>query len=125
MDNNVEKIDNTKNIKDNNQNLQFNGIFDSIESNNKNDLNNKCDEFINIAFELKSNKDYQGAINNFMYALESGPSTEIVFWIILDICVLYKQLGQSDLAKEVLKSYHSKFKDIMSEEVMREIENNL
>lgn len=83
------------------------------------------DKIIDEAFNLKEKGDYEGAIINFFYALDSKPSDDVVFWIVLDICVMYKQLGQVELAKEVLASYISQYGDLMDETVRYEIELNL
>lgn len=83
------------------------------------------DEIIDEAFDLKGKGDFEGAILNFFYALDNEPSNDIVFWIVLDICVLYKQLGQVELAKEVLESYVSHYGELMDKAVRYEIELNL
>lgn len=82
-------------------------------------------ECIDEAFRLKENKDLEGAILYYMYALDRKPDTDLVFWIILDICVLYKALGQAELAREILESYAASYGDVMDESVKAEIERNL
>lgn len=81
--------------------------------------------FIDKAFELKTEGNYEEAILNYMYALEKGPDKDLVFWIVLDICVLYKNLGQSELAAEILEGYISNYGELMDESVKMEIERNL
>lgn len=88
-------------------------------------MNLGIDECIEEAFKLKQNKDIEGAILYYMYALDKEPERDLVFWIILDICALYKSLGKADLAKEILDSYVSTYGDVMDEEVRNEIERNL
>lgn len=88
-------------------------------------LSKTVDEIIDEAFNLKENGDFEGAILNYFYALEREPKDDVVFWVVLDICVLYKQLGQVDLAKDVLNSYLSEYGEIMNETVRHEIELNL
>ncbi len=83
------------------------------------------EEFIDKAFDLKTEGNYEEAVLNYMYALEKGPEKELVFWIILDICVLYKNLGQAELAAEILEGYISNYGDLMDESVKMEIERNL
>jgi hypothetical protein len=60
-----------------------------------------------------------------MYALDKSPDNDLVFWVILDICVLYKAMGQAELAKDILQSYQSGYADIMDEAIRAEIERNL
>lgn len=96
----------------------------SVESPQPNAVKS-VDESIDEAFGLKEKGDFEGAILSFFYALDNGPSDDVVFWIVLDICVLYKQLGQVELAREVLESYISQFGEIMDEAVRHEIELNL
>jgi hypothetical protein len=80
---------------------------------------------IDEAFRLKETGDSEGAILYYMYALDRNPENKLVFWIILDICVLYKTLGQQELAKEILESYASAFSAVMDDVVRLEIEKNL
>jgi len=88
-------------------------------------LSKTVDEIIDEAFNLKENGDFEGAILIYFCALEREPKDDVVFWIVLDICVLYKQLGQVDLAKEVLSSYLSEYGEFMDQTVRHEIELNL
>lgn len=83
------------------------------------------DEIIEEAFILKEKEDFEGAILSYYYALENKPEDDVVFWIVLDICVLYKQLGQVELAREVLSSYISEYGEFMDHTVRHEIEKNL
>lgn len=79
------------------------------------------DECIEEAFALKEKRDLEGAILYYMYALDKNPEEELAFWIILDICALYKTLGQIELAREILENYAN----VMDESVKAEIERNL
>ncbi|MCX8129221.1 MAG: hypothetical protein N3I35_03865 [Clostridia bacterium] len=87
--------------------------------------NREINDFINEAFRLKENGDKEGAILHYMYALEKNPEIDAVFWIVLDTCVLYKELGQVDLAKEILEGYVSDFGDVINPDIKAEIERNL
>jgi len=71
------------------------------------------EECIDEAFRLKQTGDFEGAILYFMYALDKKPQRELTFWIILDICVMYKSLGQQDLALEILNGYYEAYGDTM------------
>ncbi|HOQ00173.1 MAG TPA: hypothetical protein PK604_04945 [Acetivibrio clariflavus] len=82
-------------------------------------------EKINEGFRLKAQGDYEGAIINFLYALDTYPPDDVAYWILLDICVMYKQLGQIELAKEVLDDYAKEYGIVMDERLRYEIELNL
>jgi len=82
-------------------------------------------ECIDEAFRLKEQGDLESAILYYMYALDKKPEDDVAFWIIIDICVLYKALGQTELAKNLLEGYADKYGNIMNESVKAEIENNL
>lgn len=80
---------------------------------------------IDEAFRLKQNGDLEGSILHYMYALDRVPGKDLAFWIILDICVLYKSLGQTELARDVLESCIATYGDVMDAAVRAEIESNL
>ena len=101
-----------------------NTINEADNLNNTKD-GSKVDRLIDEAFLLKVSGDLEGAIQSYMYALEHDIEDEVVFWLVLDICVLYKQLGKSDLAKDILESYVTNYGSIMNEEVKIQIINNL
>jgi len=90
-----------------------------------NDSNIAIDEIIEEGFKLKEKGDYEGAIINFLYALDRRPADDLARWIVLDICVMYKQLGQVELAREVLDSYLKEYGIEMDEALKSEIELNL
>jgi tetratricopeptide (TPR) repeat protein len=83
------------------------------------------DECIEEAFRLKELGDFEGAIIYYMYALDKKPGRDLTFWIVLDICVMYKSLGQRELALDILNSYYDIYNDIMDISVKEEIEYNL
>jgi len=83
------------------------------------------EECITEAFRLKEAGDLEGAILYFMYALDKKPQKELTFWIILDICVMYKTLGQQDLALEILNGYYEAYGDTMDVRLRDEIMRNL
>jgi len=61
------------------------------------------------------------AASLFIKALEMKPDNEAAFWIVLDICTIYKNIGQAELAKSILQSYMDEFGLLMSEEVKQQI----
>lgn len=83
------------------------------------------EHFIDNAFRFKEQGNFEESIQNYMYALEQKPDKDLVFWIVLDMCVLYKNIGQAELAKDILESYITSYGDIMDEAVKSEIEKNL
>ena len=80
---------------------------------------------VDEAFRLKELGDLEGAILYYMYALDRKPDKDLVFWIVLDICVLYKSLGQIDFAHEMLSGYVGSYSDVMDSSIREEIERNL
>ncbi len=83
------------------------------------------EECIDEAFRLREQGDHEGSILYFMYALDKKPQKGLTFWIILDICVMYKSIGQMDLALDILNSYYDIYGDSMENEVKEEIVKNL
>ena len=106
---------------------------DSAENIDKMGIENKVynseimtlEECIDEAFRLREAGDLEGAILYFMYALDKKPHRELTFWIILDICVMYKSLGQQDLALEILNGYYEAYGDTMDGRLRDEIVRNL
>ncbi|MEN2774688.1 hypothetical protein ABCY62_06480 [Acetivibrio clariflavus] len=103
----------------------FEGDQRMIGKKGGNELKKSLAEIIDEGFKLKEQGDYEGAIINFLYALDSHPPDDVAHWILLDICVMYKQLGQVELAKEVLDNYVKEYGIIMDEGLKYEIELNL
>jgi hypothetical protein len=101
-----------------------NTINDALVDNMSEEVN-VVDRLIEEAFLLKASGDLEGAITNYMCALEQDIEDQVVFWLVLDICVLYKQLGKSDLAKDILESYVTDYGSIMNEDVKTQIISNL
>jgi|LSQX01.1.fsa_nt_gb tetratricopeptide (TPR) repeat protein len=83
------------------------------------------EDYLDEVFMLKDKGDLEGAILHYMYVLDKKPEDSLVFWIILDICVLYKDLGQAELAREILASYIYEYGEVMEESVRADIERNL
>ena len=104
---------------------QADSLFDHISDEINADTINEVDRLIEHAFMLKASGDLEGAIVNYMYALEHDIDDQVVFWLVLDICVLYKQLGKPDLAKDILESYVANYGSIMNDDVKAQIICNL
>jgi hypothetical protein len=75
--------------------------------------------------ELKIAMDYQGAVENFILAMEKCSDNESIIWIIVEICAIYKQIGLRELAKEVLNGYYVEYRNLMAYETLEQIKSNL
>ncbi len=112
----VFQVDITEKSVDSEENIDKMGLENEITD---------ISEFIEEAFRLKEQGDLEGAALYYMYVLDRKPSKQLIFWIVLDICVLYKELGQKTLAKDILSGYTEKYSDVMNYDVKTEIEKNL
>jgi len=127
----LESLDCTENnfekLVDSDENIDKMGVEiyeqdnSQIEALEKLSINQCVDE----AFRLKELGDMEGAILYHMYALDRKPAKDLVFWIVLDICVLYKGLGQIELACDILSNYTDSYGDLMDVSIKAEIERNL
>lgn len=82
---------------------------------------NSLTEIIQKAFLLKQQGDIMEAAALYMAALDQKPDNETAFWIVLDICAIYKNTGHADLAEDILLTYIDTFEHLMSEEVKDQI----
>jgi tetratricopeptide (TPR) repeat protein len=125
ISNNEEKADKTEiNFE---KSVDRTEIIDKmgIENIGQTSENLGLDECIEKAFLLKESKDLESAILYYMYALDKKPGKDLAFWIVLDICVIYKELGQKEMAFDILNSYYEVYGDVMDMSVKEEIERNL
>lgn len=83
------------------------------------------DSLVLKAFISKDAGKKEVAIEYYIEALQHEPNNEMVFWIVLDICALYKQLGLSELAKSILEGLVSEYGAVIQPEVKMEIMNSL
>ncbi len=122
IDENAAVMENNLEISvDSNENIDKMGIENIVHDRNTLTI----EECINEAFRLKGAGDFESAILHHMYALDKKPNKELTFWIILDICVMYKSLGQRELALDILNSYYETYGDTMDISVKEEIRKNL
>ncbi|NLY18716.1 MAG: hypothetical protein GX045_07150 [Clostridiaceae bacterium] len=90
------------------------------------DLNGlSLNDLIDKAFLLKQEGRESEAVSLYMEALNRNPDDEAAFWIVLDICSIYKNSGQTELAEDILLTYIDEFEHIMSEEVKDQILQSL
>jgi len=97
--------------------------LETFEQDNSSHLN--LEDCVDEAFRLKGQGDCEGAILYFMYALDRKPGKDLTFWIVLDMCVLYKSIGQVDFARDMLSTYFDSYNGFMDDRVRDEIESNL
>ena len=103
MENSVKYYANIEENKPADEN-NFEKAVDSTENIDKMGIENTLhdsgsltiEECIEEAFRLKALGDFEGAIIYHMYALDKKPEKDLTFWIVLDICVMYKSLGQRE-----------------------------
>lgn len=77
------------------------------------------------AFESKDRGRKDTAVEYYLKALEQRPDREMIFWIVLDVCTLYKQLGLMELARNILEGMVDKYGSIIQPEIKEEIIKNL
>lgn len=84
-----------------------------------------ADSLVLKAFSCKGEGKKQEAIEYYFKALEHRPDKQMIFWIVLDICTLYKQLNLNKLAVSILESLVSRYGDVIEPDIKEEILNNL
>lgn len=84
-----------------------------------------ADSLVMKAFECKDNGRKDQAVEYYMEALQRDPDRDMIFWIVLDVCTLYKQMGLNDLAQMILEGMVQKYGSIIQPEMKQEIMKNL
>lgn len=64
----------------------------------------QLDELIELAMESKKMHNFSDAIFSFENALRLNPEVDLLTWIVIDLCSLYKRTGQKALAYKLLES---------------------
>lgn len=82
------------------------------------------EQCIDKAFELKSKGLLLEAVEYYIDALDKRPEDQLILWIVVDICSLYKQMEQDNLAKEMMQSYLEAFGHTMSPQAREELTKN-
>lgn len=77
------------------------------------------------ALQKKGDDKKEEAIEYYMKALQRQPDVEMILWIVLDVCALYKQLGLNELAISILETLSSQYGSAIKPEVKKEIMNCL
>lgn len=83
------------------------------------------EECINLAFTHKKNNCLEDALVYYLAALDKKPDRDVVFWLVLDVCTIYKSIGKSELAQIILESYTSDYCNVMDDNVKMQIEKSL
>ncbi len=86
---------------------------------------NDAKALVLIALQKKGNNKKEEAIEYYMKALQHKPDVEMILWIVLDVCALYKQLGLNELAKSILETLATQYGNAIKPEVKKEIMNCL
>ncbi len=89
------------------------------------ELPDNLELLITEAFKYKNEGKFEIALQLFSNVLNKNPDNDLAFMVILDICTLYKKLGQAVLAKNILESYIVTYGDIMNDDIKNEIIKNL
>ncbi|PYG87282.1 hypothetical protein LY28_02187 [Ruminiclostridium sufflavum DSM 19573] len=77
------------------------------------------------ALQKKGDNRKEEAIVYYMKALQLQPDSEMLLWIVLDVCALYKQLGLNELAISILEAVACQNGTAIKPEVKKEIMNCL
>jgi len=98
----------------------------AVEENASGYILNKGELLVLKAFDCKVKGHKEQAIKYYTKALNYNDlNSETVFWTVLDICTLYKQLGLNDLALSILNGVSERFGDAIRPKIRAEINNNL
>ncbi|MHB8062922.1 MAG: hypothetical protein ACYDG2_09860 [Ruminiclostridium sp.] len=103
-------------------------VIDNIEYGEEIDKSESIFDASSLVLKALESKDAgrkEDAIECYIEALQYEPNNEMLFWIVLDICALYKQLGLSELAKNILEGLVSQYGAAIQPEVKMEIMNYL
>ena len=127
--------ENAEQSNDNNANNEQNKLTAELEEyeevsadnanieNAKNEL--KLEDCIDKAFELKTGGMLLEAVEYYIEALDKKPEEQLILWIVIEICSIYKQLGNEQLAKETMNSYIEAFGDNLNPQLRDQIVKNL
>ncbi len=80
---------------------------------------------VDKAFESKEQGRKEQAAEYYLQALSHDPGREMIFWIVLDVCALYKQLGLTELAQNILEGIVEIYGSVIKPDIKEEIIKNL
>lgn len=87
--------------------------------------NLSIDECIDMAFLHKQKGEPELAVLYYMNVIDKHLPKDLALMVLLDICALYKEMGNPEVAKNVLEGYLAKFSEMLDTEEKTEIEKNL
>ncbi|EPR07700.1 hypothetical protein [Ruminiclostridium papyrosolvens] len=95
-------------------------------SEDKHEPVNESEILVLKAFDCKVKGQKEQAVQYYTKALDYGNlSNDMVFWVVLDICALYKELGLNELACSILNSVAKRYGNELKPEIRAEIIKNL
>lgn len=83
------------------------------------------EQCIDKAFVLKESGRFLEAIEYNIEVLDRKPDDQLMLWVVVDICSLYKQLGNDEMAREMMQSYIESFGENMDEKTKEELLKNI
>ena len=96
-----------------------------IEEVQSNQVEINARSLVDKAFESKGRGRKEQAAEYYLQALSHQPDREMIFWIVLDVCALYKQLGLTELAKSILEGTVERYGSVIKPDIKEEIIKNL
>ena len=96
----------------------------TLITNNPQTVEKTVEQYVDLAFNAKKEGHLIEAVEFYIQALEKKPEEQLILWIIIDVCSIYKELGQETLAKEMIQSYIDTAGDSISQEVKDDLINN-
>lgn len=83
------------------------------------------EESINMAFSCRQKGNLELAALYYMNLLDKHLPKDLALMVLLDVCALYKEMGNPEMAKNVLEGYISKFSEMLDTEQKEQIAKNL
>jgi len=93
-------------------------------SDNPQAVEKTVEKYVDLAFNAKKEGHLIQAVEFYIQALEKKPEEQLILWIIIDVCSIYKELGQENLAKEMIQSYIDTAGESISQEVKDDLIKN-
>lgn len=107
------------------QDEQNDAVIEGIETEQPENTEKTIEQLVDSAFEFKKKGLLMEAIECYTEVLSKNPDEQLILWVVIEICTLYKQAGQESLAKEMVESYLEILGDSFSEQTKQEIIESL
>jgi hypothetical protein len=109
-----------KNMVDSAQNIDKMGsVGDSVPQN----VGISDIELVGMAFERLNSGELEKSAEYFYAALGRHPARELEFRIVIMLCHIYMDFGNTELSLDILKNYRDKYGHIMAKSDLAEIES--